>query len=71
MVDGEFFMQKSGLDWVAFGMGWSDLHFRRSSDRASGMVMSSGGLRPGAKCADCGTLILRPDRDAMRQSQSF
>lgn len=70
LVEGEFRLKKSTMDWLFFGFGWSNLTFRAGKKLKPKVVMGDGGLRPGYRCSECTTLILLPDRDSIRRKQN-
>jgi hypothetical protein len=57
MEEGEVVLKKPALDWLLFGLGSSDLCFRKRDERWS-PVLELGQIRNAHRCENCGTLVL-------------
>ena len=60
MIEGEFRLQKSGVDWLLWGAGWSNLCFRPGGEAKAEIEMTTDVERPGFRCSECETLVVKP-----------
>ena len=58
MMEGEFEIRKRALDWCFFGLGFSDLFFRRKDEKKQRIVMNHGRIRRGYQCGNCQTAVI-------------
>jgi hypothetical protein len=58
MEEGEVVLKKPALDWLLFGLGSSDLCFRKHGERWS-PILELGQIRNAHRCQTCGTLVLQ------------
>lgn len=57
MEEGEVVLKKPTLDWLLFGLGSSDLCFRKGEEGWS-PILELGQIRNAHRCQTCGTLAI-------------